>query len=134
MEDISILIVDDLEVNRLLLYNILCLDYSNISFAKDGAEACALIKKGDYDIVLMDVNMPIMNGIDATKHIRNLLSTIKQPIIIGVTASVDREEECLYAGMDMVIFKPFSINNLKNSIYYLIFSQAEIKNVKFPND
>ncbi len=78
-----------------------------IVFAGDGYEAVTAFKREYFDLILMDVMMPHMNGFDATKQIRELelqTSRSRTPII-GVTASENREV-CLQAGMDDFIMKP----------------------------
>ena len=74
-----------------------------------------LIKAHSFDIVLMDVIMPVMDGITATKHIRKLTDERKQHIpIIALTANVGEKDltECLVAGMNDFVTKPFEINAL----------------------
>ncbi|WP_354699626.1 Signal transduction histidine-protein kinase BarA [Paraconexibacter sp. AEG42_29] len=75
--------------------------------AKDGLEAVSAAEREDYDLVLMDVQMPNLDGVSATRRIREAGG--HQPRIVGLTASVleDSREECLVAGMDDVLMKPF---------------------------
>jgi len=79
MEGINVLIVDDRDIVRdglKLIFSVS--DHVNvIGEASDGNEAMSLIEKNDYDVVLMDINMPNMNGIEATKKIKKLKSNIK---------------------------------------------------------
>ncbi|WP_432672956.1 response regulator [Flavobacterium sp. SM2513] len=88
---------------------------SQITVAHNGLEALELIKRNSYDIVLMDVIMPLMDGITATKHVRNLADESKKHLpIIALTANVAEKDltECLVAGMNDFVTKPFEINAL----------------------
>ncbi|MCW2120046.1 response regulator [Flavobacterium sp. 7A] len=114
---LKILLVDDNKINLLVLEKQLKnkLKNSQITTANNGYEALNKIKNNHYDIVLMDVIMPIMNGITASIHVRNLLDENKKDIpIIALTANVGEKElsECLNAGMNDFVTKPFEINSL----------------------
>ena len=80
----------------------------------DGMSACKALQSTDYDIVLMDIQMPVMDGLEATHWIRNNLPQDRQPYIIAMTANTmqgDRER-CLEAGMEDYIGKPVRRNEL----------------------
>jgi signal transduction histidine kinase/ActR/RegA family two-component response regulator len=114
---IKILLVDDNKINLLVLEKQLKnkLKNSQLTTANNGLEALNLIKEHQYDIVLMDVIMPIMDGKTATKHVRNLTDDSKKNIpIIALTANVGEKEltECLNAGMTDFVTKPFEVNAL----------------------
>jgi CheY-like chemotaxis protein len=74
----------------------------------DGIEVMDMLSRRDYDVILMDVHMPRLDGLDTTRRIRAELPRARQPHIVAVTASVLKEETegCLQAGMDLVISKP----------------------------
>jgi CheY-like chemotaxis protein len=82
----------------------------------NGQDACDALKKNNYDAVLMDVQMPIMNGLDATKMIREEINS--QVPIIAVTASALQEElkKCYQAGMDDILSKPINAEALKEKL------------------
>jgi len=84
----------------------------------NGLEVIAALKRQHYDIILMDVQMPEMSGIDATKRIRELFPEAKQPHIIAVTANatVQDRNECIAAGMDDHIAKPFRHQDLVTAL------------------
>ncbi len=109
---LRILIAEDDRVNQKLAMRVLCkLGYSP-DIAEDGKEVLETVSQAKYDVVLMDVQMPEMDGLEATRMIRLCLTT--QPIIIAMTANAmqgDREE-CINAGMDDYISKPVNIEEL----------------------
>ena len=110
-----LLIVEDMEVNREILVMLLADSGLLIDCAENGKEAVDMIAADPekYDIVLMDMQMPIMNGLEATKHIRALHRDKRLPII-ALTANVfkDNIEDCLAAGMDDHIGKPVDIDRV----------------------
>ena len=82
--------------------------------ASDGAEAVSAFQTSFYDIVLMDVRMPRMDGMEAARQIRADLDSREQPTIIAMTADTTAQcrEECLRAGMDRHLAKPLRIDDL----------------------
>jgi CheY-like chemotaxis protein len=105
-KEATVLVVEDNAIIRqIALLNLRRLGI-HADTANNGEEAVQKFKLNDYDLILMDVAMPIMNGIDATEIIRDLEQAKGKRIpIIGVTASETRER-CLSAGMDDYIIKP----------------------------
>jgi len=109
----KILLVEDNETNQTVAKFILKkLGYENISIAINGLEAIKKIQNKDYDLVFMDMQMPVMGGIEATKKIREFNQKIP---IIAMTANAMQEdkEECLNAGMNDYISKPIDFKLLK---------------------
>ena len=112
-----ILVVDDNKVNQILAIALLAKLGIAADLACDGAQAVERVRNGAYDIVLMDMQMPVMDGITATRCIRNL-ALRAQPRIIALTANAfasDREQ-CLNAGMDDFLSKPFKVGDLRSKI------------------
>jgi PAS domain S-box-containing protein len=108
-----VLVVEDDKTNSMLAGKMLeSLGYQ-VEFAADGAEALDAFVPGKYSAILMDIQMPVMNGLEATGKIRELESGTRVPII-ALTAKVmpgDRER-CLAAGMDDFLSKPFKKDEL----------------------
>lgn len=115
-EMIKIIAAEDDHYNQILLEELLkILGYKNITIVPNGKECVEYIKKERYDICLMDIKMPILNGYEATKIIKGLKDP---PIIIGISASVlesDREK-CYNVGMDGYIPKPIEKDVLDRTI------------------
>jgi CheY-like chemotaxis protein len=109
--------VEDNPVNQKVIVKLLEKRGHVVSVAGNGHEALAMVHHQLLDLVLMDVQMPEMDGLDATHNIRKLVN-IRQPRIIAMTANAmqgDREE-CLAAGMDDYISKPVQVKELQAAL------------------
>lgn len=119
----NILLVEDNLINQKIVVISLKELVRNIDVARDGKEALAKFGTSKYDVILMDIQMPLMDGIVATKKIREIeASTNSHTPIIAITANAmlgDRET-CLSAGMDDYISKPFQIEELVQKIKVLL--------------
>ena len=93
-----------------------------VEVAENGVIAVEKVSHTDFDIILMDVQMPVMNGYEATKAIRDLSNGKSQIPIIAMTANVMKEEveRCYEAGMNDFIGKPFDIEDLLSKIKKLL--------------
>lgn len=109
----SILLVEDNKLNQTVVKFTLKRFGYNIDVANNGLEAIEKFKQGNYDFILMDIMMPEMDGIEATKIIRSMENHEHIPII-ALTADimVSNEEKCMESGMDGHLAKPFEIDNL----------------------
>jgi signal transduction histidine kinase/ActR/RegA family two-component response regulator len=103
-----VLVVDDVTPNRLVARVLLERAGHAVELAADGAEAVAALRRGGFDLVLMDVHMPGMDGLEATRRIRALEGAGRRVPIIALTADAlgDQIEQCLAAGMDGHLTKP----------------------------
>lgn len=110
------LVVDDNEYNRLAVIDTLNLKaYVMIDIAENGQQALDLLRENNYDIILMDAQMPVMSGIEATRYIRAHLPAPQKSVpIIAMTASVQQTyiQECINAGMNVCVTKPFNARTL----------------------
>jgi PAS domain S-box-containing protein len=112
LKGLRLLVAEDNRVNRLLVQKFLKEASLELEFAKDGAEAVDMVEQFKPDVILMDVSMPVMDGLEATRIIRS--SGQPQPVIIALTANAfdtDREA-CLAAGMDEFLTKPINRSQL----------------------
>lgn len=103
-----VLVVDDKQVNRTIAEAMLILAGCTVDLAENGREAVKRIEEAPYDLVLMDCQMPEMDGYEATKLIRNLAGSRARVPIVAMTAHALREDRarCLAAGMDEHMSKP----------------------------
>jgi CheY-like chemotaxis protein len=113
---LRILIAEDNPVNQKIARKILGKLGYNPDIANHGKEAMEMVGQSAYDLILMDVQMPHMNGLEATRMIRTCLDL--QPVIIALTANAmqgDRDE-CRQAGMDDYMSKPIDVNELMRQL------------------
>jgi len=114
-----LLIVDDIYVNRILLSEIASKIGCDYKLASNGKEAIDKLKIEPFDMILMDIEMPVMNGLETTVHIRKEMEYPKSKIpIIALTAHnpMDFFEEFNIAGFDELITKPYLINKIESVI------------------
>jgi CheY-like chemotaxis protein len=128
ISNISIAIAEDNPLNQLLLKSIFNKTQVNYTIVDNGQELINLILKERFDIVLLDVQMPIMDGIETIKAIRN---NYKSDIpVIALTANASKEDERNYLdlGMNGVLSKPF----IQDELFALINELVDTKMEKFP--
>jgi CheY-like chemotaxis protein len=112
MHDLTVLLVEDNEHNQLLADSYLKKHGVKLDKASNGKIALEKLKTKSYDIILMDLQMPIMDGIEATEHIRNVLK-LKTPIIAcSAHAMTSERKKCLASGMNDYISKPYAEKTL----------------------
>lgn len=115
LKGMQILLVEDNDINRIYARNVIMKRGCEVDIAENGLIALEKIRKKDYDAVLMDVQMPVMDGLEACKSIRNNFSSTKSEIpIIALTANAIKgdAEKCLAAGMNDYLSKPFEPEDL----------------------
>ncbi|MBF2707566.1 PAS domain S-box protein [Flavobacterium soyangense] len=116
IDNISILLVEDNYLNRMVAQNSLQYYNCKVTEAENGVEAIEILKNNKFDVILMDIQMPEMGGIEATGIIRNQLN-LSTPII-ALTANAFKTEidKCRKAGMDDYVTKPFEEDILIETI------------------
>lgn len=117
-----LLVVDDDKVMRQLFSVVLQRAGFEVDFAEDGLMAVEMWEKGEYDLVLMDVQMPRLNGLDATIAIREREQAkgLHTPIVAVTAYALQKDEaECLAAGMDAYLAKPINFKKCVELIHSL---------------
>ncbi len=116
LKGLRLLVAEDNRVNQLLVQKFLKDASVIIEYAVDGAEAVERTKSFRPDIILMDMSMPVMDGLEATRAIRSM--SVRQPVIIALTANAfDTDKaDCLAAGMDAFLTKPIGREELVEAL------------------
>ncbi|MEM9622065.1 MAG: response regulator, partial [Pseudomonadota bacterium] len=114
---LNILLVEDNPVNQRVASGLLKKLGYQAEVASNGAEAIAAVQQSTYDVVLMDVQMPEMDGLEATRLIRQM-DGVTQPRIVALTANAMAEDrtQCLQAGMDDFLTKPVRFEDLRQML------------------
>ena len=127
ISDLKILIAEDNRMNILLMRKLLAKWNISPDFSANGSEAVEAFKVKDYDLILMDIHMPIMDGYEASTIIRNFTDKEKATVpIIALTASVamDVRNKITNAGIDDFVSKPFSPEELKAKLEQIALQKA----------
>ena len=125
----KILVVEDNQVNQLVLVKYLEQAGYAIDTATNGKEAVNYFANDQYDLILMDCQMPVLDGYEAAKIIRALEGDQRHTLIIAVTAHAMKgdKELCLNAGMDDYITKPYKRATLLSKIDELLKRQVKLQ-------
>ena len=112
LDGIRLLVAEDNEYNQIVIQDTIrhLINNARTDIADNGRKVIEMLEANDYDVILMDVQMPEMNGLEAASHIRNNLSGSKRDVpIIALTASVLNTDldKCIQAGMNGYVPKPF---------------------------
>ncbi len=119
----NVLVVDDNDINKKLLSKVLEKENLNVTYASNGQEAVALRKENNFDIIFMDIQMPVMDGVEASRAIREYETELSlSPVpIVALTANTSKEDKDLYlsAGMTDYMAKPIMIEDVRKRIAQL---------------
>lgn len=133
---VKVLLVEDNDINRLYALNILKKWKCKVDGAENGYIALEKLRSNEYDIILMDIQMPIMDGYEATKNIRSTFPEPKNRIpIIALTANAIKgdNEKCLEIGMNDYLPKPFQPEDLYASISKFAIDQQNVEDIPKPD-
>jgi CheY-like chemotaxis protein len=115
-QPLQVLVAEDGLMNRRLAHRLLTKEGHHVTLADNGAQALSRLRRARYDVVLMDVEMPVMNGLAATVALRHHERKMgRYTPVIALTSNTDREE-CLAAGMDAFLSKPLDIDAFRNVV------------------
>jgi CheY-like chemotaxis protein len=130
----NVLLVEDNEINQDVATAYLRKMKVNITIANNGLEALKLVTEKSFDIILMDLQMPVMDGIEAAKEIRKLKNKKTIPIIAMTAAAMEKDKEnSKAAGMNAHITKPIDLEELKETLLTFIEPNKENRNLKIKN-
>lgn len=114
--------VEDNKLNQMIVLNKLKNNNHLVDIADNGEIGVRLHENNDYDFILMDIMMPVMDGYEATQKIRNSANNNNIPIIAITANKFDHDKEhCLSSGMNAYLSKPFDFNELKEILACLGF-------------
>jgi signal transduction histidine kinase len=116
-----ILLVEDNKVNQFLANALLTSWKAKVDISEDGQDAIDRLKEKEYDLVLMDLQMPIMDGFEATEHIREVLKSNVPIIGLSANALNGERERSMERGMNDYVSKPFQPEMLYEKIHVFIF-------------
>ena len=119
MAKLRILVVDDIYTNRYLLTELVKITGNEVVQVENGEEAIRVLEKEKIDLIFMDIEMPVMNGIETTIHIRNKMPFPTNALpIIALTAHNPELffEDFKDVGFDELITKPYSVEKIKEKI------------------
>jgi signal transduction histidine kinase/DNA-binding NarL/FixJ family response regulator len=131
----AILLAEDNRINRLIAVRILEKDGHSVECVENGQQALDKVQEGNFDLVFMDLQMPIMDGVESTKKIKSLGNDFDKLPIIGLTANTNKEhlKHAKTAGMIDFVFKPYEPGSLRAALIKhtnqdLAVLEEEIKN------
>lgn len=132
LADTRILVVEDNLVNQQVVSEFLTLAGIGVKIANNGQEALALLEQGEFDAVLMDMHMPVMDGFEATKQLRNLPCFATLPVLaLSAGVTPEEQEQCLASGINDFIAKPINpVTLLATLVRWLKPEDAKIKGLK----
>ncbi|WP_299378229.1 ATP-binding protein [uncultured Kiloniella sp.] len=127
LTNLHLLLVEDIKVNQIMAKALLEKSGQSVDTADNGFEAVEKVTKNDYDIILMDIHMPDMDGVEATKQIRALADTAKSTVpIIALTADIETSnlKEYIACGMNATCSKPLNMDDLLKTLKRLIHEKS----------
>lgn len=125
LHSLKILVAEDNLINQKVVKNTLTRQGAQVTIAGNGQEAIAQMKQASFDVILMDIQMPEVDGYKATRYIRQVMKNDIPIIAMTADALKGEEEKCLEAGMDGYISKPFE----PTALYQLIADVTGISHV-----
>jgi len=128
LSDINVLVAEDFDINQAVIINMLKKLGASVTCVENGLLVLEALDKQSYDIILMDCHMPLMDGFEATREIRERTSSDAKTPIIAVTADAMKEDEkkCLDSGMNGYIAKPFKSEDLRIAILQWVNSPNSV--------
>lgn len=135
LKNASVLLVEDNDINRLYASSILKMWGCHFETAENGVVALEKIRNNSFDIILMDIQMPVMDGFETTKAIRQGDPKYNKVPIIALTANATQKdfENCISAGMNDCITKPFTQEDLFQALTKYLGKKLTVKKKSAPD-
>ncbi|WP_051882187.1 ATP-binding protein [Parvularcula oceani] len=129
LQDLRVLVAEDNEVNQMVVRAYLAKHVASIAIVSDGQEAVDAVRTGEYDLVLMDKQMPRLDGLEATREIRAMDGPLGEVPIIAVTADAFQgaKDEMLAAGCDGFVAKPLSEVHIVEAIETVLAARRSVE-------
>ncbi|MEZ8370401.1 ATP-binding protein [Vibrio splendidus] len=112
---LKVLVVDDIKMNQIIIQQMLRKHEIEPATASNGVEAFELASDNEYDIVFMDCRMPVMDGFEATEKLRDK-GYVKSIVALTAGTTLEERERCIQCGMDDILSKPYTANDLKEML------------------
>jgi two-component system, sensor histidine kinase and response regulator len=119
-----ILVAEDSPINQQLAIGLLKRHGYSVTVVNNGQEALSALRQGRYDAILMDIDMPELDGLSAARLIRESEKGLKNRVPIVAVTSNDNADECLSAGMDAHLVKPLQSGPLRRALAQLLTKTA----------
>jgi len=131
-DDLTALIVEDDEINQRLIKKMLNKMDIYPECVSNGMEAIELLKEKKFNLILMDINMPLMDGLKTTEVIRENPVLYGVPVIVAITANavVGDEDQCLKTGMDFYLSKPITMRRFEDLVLKIVDYGYEVQKVE----
>lgn len=126
----KILIAEDNEINQKIIIHLLKKENIHADIASDGKEAIELFEKKEYDLLLLDLQMPHMDGFQTAKYIRKILQSNIPIIAMTAGAYANEQTRCFEIGINQYLSKPFAPEDLFLRLKYLLLNEHHLRNQK----
>jgi CheY-like chemotaxis protein len=126
----KILVAEDNEINQKIIAHLLKKENIETDIANDGKEAIELFEKKDYDLLLVDLQMPHMDGFQTAKYIRKILGSNIPIVAMTAGAYANEQTRCFEIGINQYLSKPFSAEDLFQRLKYLLLNEHQLKQHK----
>ena len=126
----KILVAEDNEINQKIIVHLLRKQNIDVETANDGKEAIELFEKKEFDLLLLDLQMPDMDGFQAAKYIRKILGSNIPIVAMTAGAYANEQTRCFEIGINQYLSKPFTSEELFQRLKYLLLNEHDFKNSK----
>lgn len=130
LSGIKILVAEDNEINQKIISHLLKKENIEVDIANDGKEAVELFERKDYDLLLLDLQMPHMDGFQTAKYIRKIMSSNIPIIAMTAGAYANEQIRCFEIGINQYLSKPFTPDDLFLRLKYLLLNEHNLKHQK----